>query len=146
VNEGPGQDDIMRLARKFRTAIERSPRDDLLSFRRFPRGCCSDTAILLGEYLCGQGQGDWDYAGGEREPDLHSHAWLEQDGLIVDITADQFEDIHEPIIVTRDRSWHEQFVYPEPRHPARIGNYDPVTRNRLAMIYERILKEILRGG
>jgi hypothetical protein len=31
---------------------------------------------------------------------------LEQDGLILDIAADQFADIDEPVLLTRDRSWH----------------------------------------
>jgi hypothetical protein len=87
----------------------------------------------------------WEYAAGEREPDLHSHAWLECDGLIADITADQFEDVDEPVIVTRDRSWHAQFVYPEPRYPVRVSEYDPGTQRRLWPIYERI-RDALEGS
>ena len=57
--------------------------------KNFPHGSCGDTSILLGQYFFDQSLGLWEYASGEREPDLHSHAWLERDGLIVDITADQ---------------------------------------------------------
>ncbi|MER5866159.1 hypothetical protein [Kitasatospora sp. NPDC002040] len=38
------------------------------------------------------------------------HAWLELDGLIMDITADQFDDAPgERAWVTRDRQWHDTF-------------------------------------
>ena len=103
-------EEVRRAASLFREAIVRCARGDLPTFRNFPHGSCGDTSILLGQHLYDRSLGLWEYAGGERELDLHSHAWIEQDGLIVDITADQFEDMAEPVIVTRDRSWHRQFV------------------------------------
>jgi hypothetical protein len=30
--------------------------------------------------------------------------------LIIDITADQFDDIRDPVIVTADNAWHGQFI------------------------------------
>lgn len=130
---------VCMVAFRFRNAIVRCPRDDLRSLRDFPRGSCGDASVLLGEYLYQTGHGQWDYVAGEREPDLHSHAWLEQDGLIVDITADQFNDVDQPVIVTSDRSWHQQFSYQEPRHPALIDVYDPRTRTILRDTYERVM-------
>ncbi len=112
MSQSTSPDEIRRLAREFRDAITRSPRDDLPTLCSFPRGSCGDASKLLGEYLHEQGQGVWDYVGGERDSNTHSHAWLEKDGLIVDITADQFDDIDEPVVVTRDRIWHQQFIYP----------------------------------
>lgn len=129
---------IRREAAVFRAAILRCPRGDLPTLKNFPDGSCGDAAILLGQYLFDRSLGLWQYAGGFRKTDLRSHAWLERAGLIVDVTADQFEDVEEPVLVTRDRSWHAQFVYPEPRHPARISDYDPGTQTRLRPIYERI--------
>jgi hypothetical protein len=123
----------------------RCPRDDLPTLRSFPRGSCGDASILLGEYLHQQGCGVWDYVGGERDCNLHSHAWLEQNGLIVDITAGQFDDVDEAIIVTMDRKWHRQFIYPEPRHPVLMSKYDPRTRKKLSQIYARIMAK-LEGG
>jgi hypothetical protein len=110
--------------------------------KNFPHGSCGDTSILLGQYLFDQSLGLWEYTGGQREPDLFSHALVEQGGLIVDITADQFDDVSEPVIVTRDRSWHGQFVFQEPRNQARISDYDPGTRAWLRPIYERILASL----
>jgi hypothetical protein len=45
-------------------------------------------------------------------PGIRSHGWVEQDGVIADITADQFATVNGfdtpmSIIVTRDRSWHD---------------------------------------
>jgi hypothetical protein len=130
---------VRLAAARFRNAIERCPRNDLPTLRSFPRGSCGDASILLGEYLHQAGHGQWDYVAGERELDLHSHAWLEHDEMIVDITADQFDDVTEPVIVTSDRSWHRQFSYPEPRHPALIDTYDPATRTTLLEVYTRVL-------
>jgi len=34
------------------------------------------------------------------------HVWIELDGVTIDITADQFTDVHDRIIVSRDSPWH----------------------------------------
>jgi hypothetical protein len=136
---------IREAATAFRAAILRCPRDDLPTMKNFPRGSCGDTSILLGQYFFDQSLGLWEYASGEREPDLHSHAWLERDGLIVDITADQFEGVDEPVMVTRDRDWHAQFVYSDARHPARITDYDPGTQSWLRPIYKRV-RDVLESS
>lgn len=129
-------------ASRIRDAIIQSPRDDIHAFQNFPSGSCGDASILLGEYLHQTGHGDWEYVTGERVRDLYSHAWIEQDGLIVDITADQFDDVDQPVIVTRDPSWHGQFANREPRHPALIDIYDPATRKRLREIYTRVTASV----
>lgn len=38
-----------------------------------------------------------------------SHAWLELNGLYIDITADQFPQIDDDVIVTSKSLFHEQF-------------------------------------
>ena len=35
-----------------------------------------------------------------------SHAWLGRGTLVIDITADQFPDVSESVIVTLDSPWH----------------------------------------
>jgi hypothetical protein len=69
----------------------------------------------------------------------HSHVWIEQNGLIVDVTADQFDDVDDPVIVTRDGAWHSEF---EPiagdNHEALIDVYGDGTRIRLRSLYARI--------
>ena len=82
--------DIMHAASEFRNAIEilnDDQRDKYLSY--FPSGCCGNASLLLGAYLHECGLGDFQYICGMRGE--QSHAWLEKDGLIVDITSDQFD-------------------------------------------------------
>ena len=38
---------------------------------------------------------------------LPSHAWLQNKEFIVDITADQFEDIYIKVWVTSQSKWHQ---------------------------------------
>jgi len=47
---------------------------------------------LLAQYFRDLGLGEWEYVSGIRSSDEQSHAWLEKDGWIVDMTADQFDD------------------------------------------------------
>lgn len=74
----------------------------------FPHGQCDDASGMLASYLEDCGFGSWELVVGHRPPKFH--AWLERDGVILDITADQFDDEgHPPVVVTRDRAWHAQF-------------------------------------
>lgn len=47
---------------------------------------------------------------GSEEANLKSHGWPERCGVIVDITADQFSDKTETVIVTDDPTWHRSFM------------------------------------
>ncbi len=106
---------IREIAQAVRSAIEMIPRDRLpFTFKSFPRGACGDTALVLGtyleedcdirgfEYVCGD-------RGSKLNEDWSSHAWLERDGLFVDITADQFADAPSSIIVEMSSPWHTSF-------------------------------------
>jgi hypothetical protein len=93
-------------AARFRTALEGGGLR-LHSLRDFPKGSCGDASEMLGQYLSDSGLGTWIYRCGI-EPDLFAtHAWVERSGLIVDITADQFADISQCVIVTTDRTWYD---------------------------------------
>lgn len=132
-------DEIRQEASRLRAAIVASGGGGYIAFRDFPHGSCGDASILLGEYLSGLGYGDWNYIPGTRIRDDFSHAWIEQNGVIVDITADQFDDVNEPVIVTRSRDWHGQFrVDTDVVHVARIGVYDAATRRTLTAVYAAV--------
>ena len=65
---------------------------------------------MLGTYLEELGYGQFFYQLGfygtvEREPH-GTHVWIAQNDLVVDITADQFPDIDDEIIVTKSSPWH----------------------------------------
>lgn len=106
----------------------------------FPTGWCGDAAPLLAQYFTDSGLGHFDYVCDERTNDdpvavWQTHAWLEQDGLIIDITANQFPEIDDPIMITRDRTWHNQFRECS-REPAGIAVYDFGASNRLRKAYD----------
>ncbi len=101
---------LLRLSVIFRTALVACEKDSLvISLRDFPSGSCSDASYLLAKYLGEMGCGKFNYVVGIRKKDEWSHVWLEQDSIIVDITADQFEENESEVIVTSDVSFHQQF-------------------------------------
>jgi hypothetical protein len=114
-------DDVDLAARRFRGACERLERPGLPGLQYFPKGACGDTSRLLAQYLreCGLGESTlvtgWRVRAGMR---CQSHAWLERDGVIVDLTADQFDQ--PPIIVTRSSTWHGSWPEQQ-RHSHRVG-------------------------
>lgn len=55
----------------------------------FPRGCCGTMSDMLGEYLNSLGIGVFLYVRAGRAK--ASHAWVELDGIVIDITSDQFQ-------------------------------------------------------
>jgi hypothetical protein len=107
---------LRAAACRFRSALESHGLELLPELcEPFPSGWCGDAAPLLSQYLTDSGLGDFDYVCGETQEvdpaeSPQSHAWLEQDGFIIDITADQFPEIGEAVMITRDRTWHSQFI------------------------------------
>ena len=90
---------LHQLASAFRRAIEQADREKLsIAFREFPHGSCGETALLLGTFLKSRDMGTFQYVCGWCYG--QSHAWLEKDGLIIDITADSFSGVSKPVIVT----------------------------------------------
>ncbi len=106
---------------RFRLAIEKCKSEfEMLPLRSFPRGSCGDASLLLSEFLLECGHGEFDYMLGEREK--RSHAWLQQGNLIVDMTADQFQDQPRQVIVTPESKWHLDFKGKR-QHGANIRLY-----------------------
>ncbi|SCX29957.1 hypothetical protein SAMN03159437_03303 [Pseudomonas sp. NFACC25] len=82
---------LNQLACRFRAAIENVMKTAWVpeNLRSFPHSCCGTISELLGEHLNSLDIGEFYYVCGDK--DGGSHAWLEVYGLVVDITADQFE-------------------------------------------------------
>ena len=96
------------IVEKFRKAIERNlPKFQLTSFSYFPHGSCDDASDLLGYFLNHQYKQRFQCVSGLNKS-RQSHTWLQQKGLIIDITADQFPS-RDPVIVTLDHEFHNQF-------------------------------------
>lgn len=81
---------MFELANAFRTAVEAVIKtgDIPVHIQGYPSGCCGIISELMGDYFNTLGVGEFFYVCGVKEGS--SHAWLEVDGLIVDITGDQF--------------------------------------------------------
>lgn len=133
----------LRLARRFRRAIEDgSPLAHDIVFERFPTGSCGDAALLLSRFLREHGARDIRYVLGKRRvgDDWGSHAWLTVDGLIVDITADQFEEVEVPVIVAATSAWHTSgWEIDRDGLPGDYRKYDERTVAHLDALYVRLM-------
>ncbi|MDX3093174.1 hypothetical protein PV703_29635 [Streptomyces sp. ME01-24h] len=135
--------ELRTLALGFRQAIIDCPDPGLVSLARFPHGSCGDASILLGQYLYESGQGVWTYVSAWRN--RASHAWLEKNGLRVDITADQFDEVDAPVIIASGGGWHDRFtVDPKAAHGALIDVHEDFARRELRAAYHRLTTFIRR--
>ena len=90
------------LVSNFREAIEiakaNKERGEL--FREFPVGQCGHTSDILAQYLIDNRIGPVIYVNGTYygdDWDRWSHTWLVVEGLVIDITGDQFKYHKEPL-------------------------------------------------
>jgi|WetSurMetagenome_2_1015567.scaffolds.fasta_scaffold437396_1 hypothetical protein len=132
--------DLFIETTKFRKAIEDCDKKLLpVSFHSFPTGSCQEASLTLALYLKIKGLGEFDYILGGRMG--KSHGWLAQGEIIIDITADQFADNNEKVIVSINSEWHKDFKG-EKQHTIDLSAYDENTRNTLLNAYKEILKNI----
>ena len=83
------KESIITVVSRFRDAIEKYVSNKpIFILSSFPAGNCGHTSYMLGAYLHECGLGDFNYICGWKGE--QSHAWLEKNGVIVDITSDQF--------------------------------------------------------
>lgn len=140
---------IASIAKEMRAAIERTDRGFLpITFKDFPRGSCGDAALILGRHLRESGYEGFQYVlasrGDRWDNSWYSHAWIERQGLIVDITADQFPDFPHNVFVGTESQFHATFEVEE-RSEADYAIYDVDTASTLARAYREILKQYGRA-
>lgn len=93
---------------------------------KFPIGTCGLVCNVLGGWLKNKMNVNCEYICGTKGD--FSHAWLECEDVIIDITADQFDEISTPVIVmsknksTFHNSWkeesrHEVYLYELQEYP-----------------------------
>ncbi|RKR80079.1 hypothetical protein BDD43_0172 [Mucilaginibacter gracilis] len=76
---------------KVRKAFEQDDvKGSYVGFHDFPRGSCMDASILLGVLLEERLFGNYQLISAWNDLESHSHAWLENETHIIDVTADQF--------------------------------------------------------
>lgn len=129
---------IERSAEAFRSAMniaDRSTWGD--EFEHFPLGACGDSSLMLGEFLFELGCGTFEYFSGDC--DGWHHAWIENGGVIVDITGDQFPEFGKPVYVGRDRTWHSRYTI-NTTHMARLNVFGPDVERKLRRIYSLVMK------
>lgn len=112
---------VTRAASRFRRALEDPEGLQFPSLQRFPAGACGDASDLLARFLLDEGLGEWEHVSG-RDATGQTHAWIERNGFIVDITADQFCDVGEPVTATTERSWHERFSLDRNRRASNLDD------------------------
>lgn len=94
---------------------------------------CKPASMLIARYLlenlgCKPIEFVSAYGWKNSEPLSRPHFWLEHHNLIVDITADQFPEIDEPVTVTMNRAWYDQFHH-QSRYPySDVVNSDTVQK------------------
>lgn len=110
---------LLEIATRFRKAIENIPINKRpLGMKTFPKGACGDSALLLGAYLKDLGISEFRYICGSRgdynDCTRATHAWLQKENFIIDITSDQFSDAPIGIIVSDSSLWHRTFSVDSP--------------------------------
>lgn len=140
--------ELAEIARRFRGAILGLESRTLSpGLRTFPKGSCGDASLLLGAYLIESGYGHFDYVVSEgdmrsdRSSAWRTHAWLEREGIVIDITADQFAEFGGDIYVGPSSSFHSQFHVTERggAHYRRYRNAEPTIYVMLDKDYKRIM-------
>jgi hypothetical protein len=144
-NKTGEENELERLAIIFRNAIEKCKNDIfpfyLQCFNFFPKGCCKDASLLLAKYFSDNGFGIFDYFIGIRQNGW-SHGWLQKDNIIIDITADQFDDVSEKVIVTTNHSWYLN-LHGENYGKANFENYtEEIVVYSFQKVYNLILSKI----
>lgn len=98
---------LAEIVTRIRVILERNGKTTSdLSFKEFPNGACGVTSELIARYFREFHRLDALYVCGARD-DGYTHAWVEIDDIIIDITADQFDE--PAVIVTRSHIWHDQW-------------------------------------
>ena len=134
-------DKYTKAATRFRQMIEEADWSNLtIEFEKFPECSCGDASTLLAQYLIDAGYDTPTYVSGEIvEPTrLLSHAWIELDDIVLDITADGIDPNLPKVIVTDNSAWHDQFDRLD-EHPVAIDMYEDHVTSRLSAAYEEII-------
>lgn len=127
--------------KRIRLVFEQLDKSNMpVSFHDFPLGACGDTCQVLAEILAEFGHGEFRYVEGERE-DGKGHAWLEQGGVFIDITADQFDEVSETVYVGRPNSWYQGFRVKN-EHTAGFRELDDKAAAELSTVHLKVWTEL----
>jgi len=125
---------VNMLSNQFRHAFEQCRLKLSVCFQRFPNGSCGDATLLLGSYLKDKDCGKFIWVKavrGRKGKDWTTHGWLKQGDILVDITADQFPEIEEKVIVKTQSEWHASFEIIDENQIADYRLCDPWKKAKL---------------
>ena len=81
----------------------------------FPVACCEYSSMMLARFLIekkGYNIADVLMIKGQSTSDIYQlHLWLKVNGVIVDITAGQFNEVEKSIIIDEHGYWHNKSFY-----------------------------------
>ena len=144
-------DKYTEAATQFRQMIENTDRSKLpIEFEDFGvpgiglasrhSGGRAEAPILLAQYFIDLGYGFPTYVRAELyDPDLRwAHAWIELDGVLLDIAFDGLFADMPPVIATEDSEWHDMFKRLD-ENPVAIHLFDKRTVVMLRTAYHEII-------
>ncbi len=101
--------ELRKIALAFRKSFESADlRQAPGNLPYFPDGCCTCASLFIATFLRDKyGLNFKRIDSGHRNGSPHE--WIEIDGIIVDITADQYKDSSSAVIVKEKSSWHSNF-------------------------------------
>ena len=106
-NVDPAIKEIRRHAARVRAAIEATTYKTT-NMTQFPVDCCHHACHILRLYFLGMTTiGLFETVTGRKGG--FEHLWLTKDGVIVDITGDQFNDGQPSVLVCRQSVWHDNW-------------------------------------
>lgn len=136
---------LEQLARECRFLLEEAkPRmRNLPNFADFPDGSCGDASLVLAWYLRKHGITEpITYVCSNKR---RSHAWLEVEGWLIDITADQQKWGNPPVwILPAKQSPFHQKHEPALRRSADLDKQEPKTRSWVNQALAQLQPEALQ--
>lgn len=106
-------DEIKSLAHRYRSVYEKFHNElEIPFFSGFPKNCCEGASFFFGYCISTLfPRNDVEIIKGVRQYNGHTeyHFWIEVDGLIYDLTADQFNCTSLPVIGEVNHPLHNQF-------------------------------------
>lgn len=140
--------ELYETASEFRAAILSIPKSEFpwrtsmgAKGSQFPNACCGDTSQVLLAYFRDKLGVKSIYILGENggvNSEIVSHAWLEVDHLVVDITADQFNENgynFDGVYVGERTDWYRTF-------DIKADLYNKNLSDNLNKVYDRICREL----
>lgn len=137
---------IAACARDALDALPIDKRDP--GFEYFPKGTCGPVTELMGRLVLERTGREGIYVCGAGHPCLsrqQTHAWLEVDGFIVDLTHDQFEGTGVNGWVLFDSPWHRQFEREEMPLCLHPANWMQYPRRAYMAMHEALSRHTAKG-